>query len=101
MSKKPALRINEALDFHEQMKSKGEASISRMELADVFFEGSQEATKKVNMSNLARGRTKRVDPNWVKVICKRTGVDANFLFGIKPMNPKKLEKYEKGCVSNQ
>lgn len=96
---KPALRIEEALDFHEKTKAKSEPSILKGDLANVFFGGAKEKTRPVNMSNLVGGRTTRVDPEWVHHLCKVTRVDANFLFGIKPMNPKTLEKYESGAYN--
>ncbi len=96
---KPALRINEALDFHEKTKAKSEPTIQKIDLAKELFKGAKPKTLPVNMSNLVNGKTTRVDPAWVKHICAVTGVDANFLFGIKPMNPKTLDKYESGAYS--
>ena len=93
---KPALRINEALDFHEKTKAKSEPTIQKIDLAKELFKGAKPKTLPVNMSNLVNGR---VDPLWVKHICAVTGVDANFLFGIKPINPKILDKYESGAIS--
>lgn len=95
---KPALRIEEALDFHEKTKAKKEPSIRKIDLARELFKGANPSTIPVNMTNLVKGKTTRVDPCWVKHICKTTGVDANFLFGVKPIDPKKLDKYENGGI---
>lgn len=92
---KSTIKIEEALEFHEINRNLKEPKIPKSDLADVFFEGSREKTRSVNMSNLLGGRTVRVDPKWIRHLCKVTGVDANFLFGVKPINEAKLKKYKK------
>lgn len=92
---KPALRIEEALEFHKRNKKESEPNILKIDLGRVLFKGAKEKTISVNMSSLINGKTTRVDPKWVAYICERTGVDANFLFGIEPMSDKlKKEFYE-------
>ncbi|AFM54819.1 hypothetical protein B620_gp41 [Croceibacter phage P2559S] len=93
---KPALRIDEALDYHEATKAKSTQSLQKKDLGELLFADAKPKTQVVNISNLITGKTSRVAPAWVRKICKATGVDANFLFGIKPMDSKKLDKYESG-----
>lgn len=94
---KPALRIDEALSYHEATKAKSAPSLQKKDLGELLFADAKQKTQVVNVSNLITGKTSRVAPAWVRLICKATGVDANFLFGIKPMNPKKLDSYESGA----
>lgn len=96
---KPALRIEEAMGYHEANKNKSELSLQKKDLGKLLFKEAKPKTQVVNISNLINGKTSRVAPNWIKLICKATGVDANFLLGIKPMNPKKLNEYESGAVN--
>lgn len=75
------LRLNEALAF---ALGNGK-NIKRSDIADALWGSSSLDAKKVNMSNLSRGKTKRIEIWWIKKICELTGVDANFLLGIKKL----------------
>lgn len=81
----PALKLEEALAYHEANKKPSEISITKIDLAKKLFVGAKHQTQAVNMNNLVKGTTARVAPEWIKTICEATGVDANFLFGIEPM----------------
>jgi len=76
------LRIREALKY-ALLSGK---NISRMDLARAIFPDSKRETQEVNITNLLTGKTKRPNPEWIPIICELTGVDANFLFNIKPMS---------------
>lgn len=38
--------------------------------------------RQVNMTKLLTGKTLRIEPGWVEIICEMTGVSADFLFGL-------------------
>lgn len=88
---KKLLRIDEALDFYKETKEKEDPRIYKIDLARVLFKRSRKQTQAVNMSNLITGKTEKISPFFVKYICEKTGIDANFLFGI---DPSLLERYE-------
>lgn len=71
-------RIEQAIAF---AKEQGRP-ITKKELAAFIWPDSTESGQQVNMTRLCAGRTPRIEIRWVKVICEKTGVDANFLFGI-------------------
>lgn len=91
----PVLKIDDALEYYESTKAKSKPGLLKIDLARLMFKNSNEKTMPVLMSNVISGKTARIDPEWVKAICKATGVDANFLFGIAPMDEKlKKQFYE-------
>lgn len=75
------IRINDALAF---AMAKG-TRIQKNELAAKIWPASSPEAQKVNMSNLISGKSNKINPEWVSIICEETGVDANFLFGMEPM----------------
>ena len=76
------LRIREAILFAKRNGKK----VTNITLGKRLWKNTLETTLNTNMSHLNGGRTKRVDINWIGEICDETGVDANFLFGVEPMN---------------
>lgn len=77
------IKLKEALEYQRE-KNPGK-TFSNNELAKKLFADSKPKTQTVNMSNLVTGKTTRVTPDLVQKICRATGVDANFLFDVKPM----------------
>ena len=73
------LRIDEAI-AKAQLNGK---KVFKKDLADKIFASEKESTRQVNMTNLCTGKTKRVSPEWVKIICEECGCTANFLFGLE------------------
>lgn len=73
------LRINEAIALSEAMGKK----ILKKDLAAKIWADSRPEAQAVNMTNLASGMTKKVNPEWIVIICKETGCTADFLLGIK------------------
>lgn len=72
------LRINEAvLAFN----SKNEGGISLLHLAKKIWPESETKTQQVSISKLVNGKTRRIEMDWVKIICEETGVSPDFLFG--------------------
>ena len=50
-----------------------------------YWPDSKEETRDVNISNFFRGETKSFTVKKIRDLCSETGVDANFLFDVKPM----------------
>lgn len=71
------LRLNEAI----ALSVVNGKNIRKKDLAAKIWPASAPETQEVNMRLLARGITKRIEPNWVSIICEETGCDPNFLFG--------------------
>jgi hypothetical protein len=75
------LRLKEAI-LHANRNNK---RVTMKSLSLLLWENTNPHTLNNNIHNLATGKTDRVKVDWVKIICDETGVDANFLFGIKQM----------------
>ncbi|MFZ4705563.1 MAG: hypothetical protein ACOYMF_06090 [Bacteroidales bacterium] len=75
------LRIQEAFTYALEHGIR----VYQKDVATTLWSDSSAKTAETNMSNLVTGATKRVELEWIVKICEATGVDANFLFGIKPM----------------
>lgn len=73
------LRINEAIARAERNGKK----ILKKELAAKIWTNSRPEAQVVNMTNLCTGVTKKINPEWIIVICQETGCSADFLLGIK------------------
>lgn len=56
--------------------------VQKKEIAAKLWEDSTPAAQQVNMSALCQGRTARIAPEWVLIICSMTGCSADFLFGL-------------------
>ena len=72
------LRVNEAIARSEMNGAK----VFKKEIASRLFPGATEVAQQVNMSNLCTGRTKRILPEWIPILCEMLNCSANFLFGI-------------------
>ncbi len=71
-------RLEEAI---ARAKAGGNKDVKR-QLAVALWPGLEYAGQTVNINNLCGGKTKRVDPSWVPIICSICGVSADWLFGI-------------------
>lgn len=73
------LRVNEAIARSEANGKK----VLKKDIAARLFEGVSESAQQVNMTNLCNGKTKRVVPEWVVIICEMCGCSADYLFGME------------------
>lgn len=72
------IRIDEAL---ARAKREGRV-VLKSDLAAKMWPQSTELTQRVNMTNLCSGRTTKISPEWVCIICTELSVSADFLFGL-------------------
>lgn len=72
------IRIEQAL---ARAKEEGR-KVMKKELAAKLWPNSSPAAQQVNMTGLCNGKTTKIDPEWVAIICNMTGCSADFLFGI-------------------
>jgi hypothetical protein len=75
------IRIREAVLL---AKANG-IQIKKSDLAQRMFPFTTKSSAYACFNNYERGASTKIDIAQVKQICQETGVDANFLFGIKPM----------------
>ena len=68
------------IKINEAMAGK---NITRMDIARKMWPDSKESTQRVSIGKIVNGITKTYTLEQIKIICELTGVDANFLFGIK------------------
>lgn len=73
------LKVNEAI---ARAESKGK-KIYKKDLAAKIWTNSRPEAQAVNMTNLCSGVTKKVNPEWLVIICLETGCSADFLLGLK------------------
>jgi hypothetical protein len=69
------MRLVEALEYaniKERAKKK--------DLAKLLWPDSSGSTQGVNMSKLISGKTKKVNPDWIPIICSFCRVSPSFLF---------------------
>ena len=71
------LRLNEAI----ALAVVNGKTIRKKDIAAKLWPASTPVTQSINMRLLCKGSTKRIEPQWVQVICDETGCDPNFLFG--------------------
>lgn len=74
-----ALKVNEAIALSEAMGRK----ILKKDLAAKIWPNSRPEAQAVNMTNLVSGVTKKINPEWIIIICRETGCSADFLLGIE------------------
>lgn len=72
------LRVNEAIARAEMRGKK----VLKKDLAAKLWADSTQTSQQVNMTNLCSGVTKKINPEWVEILCSELDCDANFLFGI-------------------
>lgn len=71
-------RIEEAI---ARARANGK-KVLKKEVAAKLWPDSTEQAQQVNMTKLCTGKTARIAPEWVKIVCDLTGVSADFLLGI-------------------
>lgn len=72
------MRIEAAI---ARAKEKG-IKVFKKDIAARLWPDSAPVAQQVNMSSLCSGKTAKVSPEWVSIICKMTGCSADFLFGL-------------------
>lgn len=72
------IKLNEAI---ASSASKGK-KVKKKELAAKIWPNSNSSSQAVNMANLCNGTTKRVNPDWIVIICKELGCTSDFLLGL-------------------
>lgn len=72
------IRIDEAL---AKAKYNGKAVLKK-DLAAKLWPDSSEISQQVNLSNLCAGRTTKISPEWILILCSELGVSADYLFGL-------------------
>lgn len=55
--------------------------VLKKDIAARLFPGVSTTTQQVNMTSLCNGKTKRILPEWVIVICEMCDCTPNYLFG--------------------
>lgn len=73
------LRVKEAIARSEANGKK----VYKKDIAARLFDGVSESAQQVNMTNLLNGKTQRIKPEWVVIICEMCGCTANYLFGME------------------
>jgi len=76
------IKLNEAILY---ASAKAGRKISQKEVGKELFPESSIESQQINLSKLITGKTKRISVITVQRICKKLGVDANFLFDVEPM----------------
>lgn len=70
-------RINEAI---ARAKERG-IKVTKGEIAAMLWPDAPEASRRVYMTKLCNGDTKRILPEQVRIICAMCGCTPNYLFG--------------------
>jgi len=56
--------------------------VTRRDIAARLWPDATPINQSVKIGLLIRGKTTRIEPRWVGIICEMTGVSADFLLGI-------------------
>lgn len=72
------MRIEQALARAKEQGKK----VLKKDLAAKLWPDSAPAAQQVNMTALCAGKTTKINPDWVAIICDETGCTADFLFGL-------------------
>ena len=81
-------RIKEALAYAKEV-----GLINKdYELANKLWSDSSEKSAYMNLRNLIRGKSKKINIGDVPYICKTLGVSADYLFGLSDVRTNKEEK---------
>lgn len=72
------MRIEQALARAKDMGKK----VLKKDIAAKLWPDATQAAQQVNMTALCSGKTARISPEWVAIICEMTGCSADFLFGL-------------------
>ena len=70
------LKVNEAI----ALSAANGIKVLKKDIAARLFPGVSTATQQVNMTSLCNGKTKRILPEWVIVICEMCDCTPNYLF---------------------
>ncbi len=62
-------------------KEKGK-KVMKKDIAARLWPDSNQAAQQVNMTALCTGKTTRINPEWVNIICEMCECSADFLFGL-------------------
>ena len=73
------LKLKEAIARSEMNGKK----IMKKEIAARLWATSNKQTRQVNMTNLLNGRTKKINFEWVIIICTMLDCTADYLFGLQ------------------
>ena len=81
------LRIKQAIDFFNFNRPEGSERMTQESLAEKVLPDKNSKTAGIYMSAWCTGkRLGAFKPKHVVAICEATGVDANYLFNVEPMN---------------
>ena len=72
------MRIEQAIARAKEQGNK----VMKKDVAARLWPNSSPAAQQVNMTTLCNGKTTRINPEWVNIICEMTGFTADFLFGL-------------------
>lgn len=72
------IRIEAALARAKEQGRK----IMKKDLAAKLWPDSSPSAQQVNMTGLINGKTAKISPEWVNIICEECGCSADFLFGL-------------------
>ena len=76
-TKKVRLRINEAIG---RAKQKG-IKVNKKIIASKIWVDSSISSQQMNMLRLCNGRTKKIAPEWIMIICEMCDCTPNYLMG--------------------
>ena len=72
------IRIEQAMARAKEQGRK----VLKKDIAARLWPDSSESAQQVNMTALCNGRTNKINPDWVNIICEMCGCTADFLFGL-------------------
>lgn len=72
------MRIEQAIARAKEQGKK----VLKKDVAAKMWPDSTPAAQQVNMTALCNGKTNKINPDWVNIICEMTGCTADFLFGL-------------------
>lgn len=72
------MRIEQAIARAKEQGNK----VMKKDVAARLWPNSSPAAQQVNMTILCKGKTTRINTEWVNIICEMTGCTADFLFGL-------------------
>jgi hypothetical protein len=72
------MRLEQAIARAKEQGTK----VLKKDVAARLWPDSTESGQQVNMTALCSGKTTKINPDWVAIICEMTGCTADFLFGI-------------------
>lgn len=72
------LRIEQAIARAKEQGKK----VLKKDVAAKLWPDSSPVSQQVNMTALCNGKTNKINPEWVNIICEMTGCTADFLFGL-------------------